>query len=115
GNRPALPLAKENPAARPIGCGVSSNTPGFLRREAPAFKGWAPGRRFPAEMSALKCHIESDDCLLDPRLIDPSFLRCPAAPLARLGTPPVAQAPMRYFGQEAPGLGGLCFAAPAAS
>src|SRR5215475_13508766 len=30
---------KKNPAARPLACGVSSNTPEFLRREAPAFKG----------------------------------------------------------------------------
>jgi hypothetical protein len=28
-------------------------------------------------MSALKCHIESDDCLLDPRLIDPFFSAMP--------------------------------------
>src|SRR5262249_49911630 len=38
---------------------------------------------FPAEMSALKCHIETDDCLLHPRLIDQSFLQCPALPLAK--------------------------------
>src|SRR5262249_18575238 len=30
---------KKNPAARPLACGVSSSTPEFLRREAPAFKG----------------------------------------------------------------------------
>src|SRR6516162_2005073 len=42
-----------------------------------------------AEMSGrlLRCrhfnfHIESDACLLDPRLIDPSFSACPAPPLA---------------------------------
>src|SRR5262245_33968598 len=40
-------------------------------------------------MSALKCHIESDDCLLDPRLIDPFFL-CDAArrPWRSRVTPP---------------------------
>src|SRR5262249_24426744 len=44
---------------------------------------------FLAEMSALKCHIESDDCLLDPRLIDPFFL-CDAArrPWRSRVTPP---------------------------
>jgi hypothetical protein len=43
---------KKNPAARPLACGVSSNTPGFLRREAPAFKGGHQAA-VPAEMSAL--------------------------------------------------------------
>jgi hypothetical protein len=42
---------------------------------------------FPAEMSPFKCHIECDDCLLDPRLINPYLirisLRWPALPLAR--------------------------------
>jgi hypothetical protein len=34
---------------------------------------------FPAEMSAFKSHIESGDCLLDRRLIDPFFV-CDAPP-----------------------------------
>src|SRR5262249_27235517 len=41
------------------------------------------GRRSLQRCPHFKCHIESDDCLLDPRLIDPSFsLQCPAPPLA---------------------------------
>ena len=37
------------------------------------------GGHFPAEMSAFKSHIESDGCLLDPRLIDLSFSAVPRA------------------------------------
>src|SRR5262249_3242189 len=37
-------------------------------------QGLAKRPPLPAEMSdAFKCHIECDDCLLDPRLIDPDF------------------------------------------
>src|SRR5262245_28367906 len=43
---------------------------------APALRG-VKGR--PVEMSAPECHIESDDCLLDPRLIDLSR-QCPRCP-----------------------------------
>src|SRR5215475_13993298 len=42
---------KKNPAARPLACGVSSNTPEFLRRERqPLRVGTRPP--LPAEMSA---------------------------------------------------------------
>src|SRR5262249_43972826 len=69
GNRAACPWRKKNPAARSLACGVSSETPRLLER-APALRGRA---RSLLRCPHFKCHIECDDCLLDPRLIDPVF------------------------------------------
>ena len=58
--------------------GFFRNTPAPRESAGPQGKG-----PLAAEIPHFKCHIESDDCLLDPRRIDPSFpANAPRLPLA---------------------------------
>src|SRR5262245_909452 len=61
--------------------GLFGHPSSLLDGERPP-QGVAKRPPFPAEMPTFKCYIECDNCLPDPRLIDPSFSTCPAWPLS---------------------------------
>ena len=67
---------KKNPAAKDeFDMRGLFEHPSSSPRERLALQG--KGRRSLLRCPHFKCHIESDDCLLDPRLIDPFFSAMP--------------------------------------
>src|SRR5262249_22555722 len=67
---------KKNPAPRKD-AGPLRDTPAPFSTGSPDLKGSLKGRRSLLRCRHFKCHIECDDCLLDSRLIDPSFSYMP--------------------------------------
>jgi hypothetical protein len=77
------PLAKEKPRSEATRLRGLFEHPGSLRERLALRLVGTKGRRSRLRCRRLKCHIECDNCLLDPRLIDPSFSAMPRAAIPR--------------------------------